>query len=411
MIGLSRADAGRRQFTAGPLPLSLYVHWPWCLRKCPYCDFNSHPAEGARRGEGGPPQAAYVDALLADLDAELSAQPLAPGQFVETLFIGGGTPSLIAPAELARLLDGIRARLPLADAAELTLEANPGALDTRAFPAYLAAGINRLSLGVQSLSDAKLRAIGRLHDAGQARRAVAAARQAGCRNLNLDLMFGLPGQTLTQARDDLRAALALEPEHLSYYQLTLEPGTVFAAEPPPLPGEDLLADMAGQGQQLLEAAGYQHYEVSAHAQPGRRCRHNLNYWTFGDYLGIGAGAHGKRTELEQGRVARRAKWSDPWRYLAAARQTDRATDAQVAETRVLNDQDLILEFALNALRLCDGVPLALFEARTGLSAGRLETARARAHRLGLLRRAPAKLLPTERGQAFLNRLLECFVPD
>ncbi|WPL15583.1 Oxygen-independent coproporphyrinogen-III oxidase 1 [Thiorhodovibrio winogradskyi] len=402
-MSLSRQAADQRRFLAGPPPVALYVHWPWCLRKCPYCDFNSHPRPDHWR------QASYIDALLADLDTELELQPLE--QAVETLFIGGGTPSLIEPAELHRLIAGIRGRLDLAAHAELTLEANPGAADAACFAQALDAGINRLSLGVQSLSDAKLKAIGRVHDSAQARQAFAQARQVGCRNINIDLMFGLPGQNLGQARADLQAALALEPEHLSYYQLTLEPGTAFERVPPSVPEDDLLADMAEQGQQLLTDSGYRHYEVSAFARPGRMCRHNLNYWTFGDYLGLGAGAHGKRTDAKQGRVVRRVKWADPLRYLESVRLKQAAPDALVAETNELSDQDVILEFALNALRLRQGVSLSLFEARAGLSRNRLAGARARAEEMGLLERGASHLRASARGRLFLNSLLEYFMTD
>ncbi|MBK1647640.1 YggW family oxidoreductase [Rhabdochromatium marinum] len=399
----------KRRFAAGPPPLALYVHWPWCLRKCPYCDFNSHPLSAQRASLQ--PQAAYVDALLADLDAELVWQPVT--QPVETLFIGGGTPSLLAGSELARLLEGIRARLDLSAEAELTLEANPGAVDAQVFTQALAAGINRLSLGIQSLSDSKLHTLGRLHDAKQARQAVAAARQAGCRNLNLDLMFGLPGQTLAEARKDLQAVLALQPEHLSYYQLTLELDTAFARQPPspPLPEDDVLAEMAEQGQRQLAASGYRHYEVSAYARLSQVCRHNLNYWTFGDYLGLGAGAHGKRTDITTGQVWRRAKWSDPPRYLSASQASQRDPMALLADSHTLHESDLVLEFALNALRLHDGVPLSLFECHTGLPSTRLAAACAHAQQQGLLERSATHLRATALGQRFLNQLLECFALD
>lgn len=386
-----------------PPPLALYVHWPWCLSKCPYCDFNSHPAPDPL------PQATYVDALLADLDAELAIAPLAGS--LGSLFIGGGTPSLLDGRELARLLDGVRARVGFRADAEFTLEANPGALDARGLAQSIAAGINRLSLGVQSLSDAGVRALGRLHDAEQARAAVALARRAGCTNLNLDLMYGLPGQSLAAARADLDAALALEPEHLSYYQLTLEPGTAFARAPPPLPEEDLLADIAEQGQALLAEAGFVHYEVSAHAQAGRECRHNVNYWTFGDYLGIGAGAHGKRTEVGHGRVTRQVKWPDPARYLAAHALSRTDPAAFIAEQTTLTESDLVVEFALNALRLRAGVPLACFVARTGLAVACLEPGCARARALGLIDPSTTHLRASARGRRFLNALIGCFLPD
>lgn len=397
----SGAQAARR-FPTGPLPTSLYVHWPWCLRKCPYCDFNSHAREGAL------PQAAYVDALLADLDAECRLQALAAPLL--SVFIGGGTPSLIEVAELDRLISVLRARAMLAEDVEITLEANPGAADARSFAGYLRAGVNRLSLGVQSLSAEHLDALGRVHDPRQARLAVAAARQAGCRNLNIDMMFGLPGQSLAEALRDLDRALALEPEHLSYYQLTLEPGTAFAAAPPVLPHEDVLADMADAGIALLERRGYQRYEISAYARAGRRCRHNLNYWEFGDYLGIGAGAHGKRTEVATGRVRRRVKPADPADYLRAFPAQPRAPSADAVHEIVCEDAELIAEFALNVLRLCDGVPSGLFAARTGLAPGELDAARSCGCALGLLDPDSARLKPTPEGLRWLDRLLECFVP-
>lgn len=382
---------GLRQFPLGSPPLTLYVHWPWCLRKCSYCDFNSHPVPASLN------PAAYVEALLADLDAELAVQPATWP--VDAMFIGGGTPSLLAGAQLARLLEGINARLVLAAEVEITLEANPGAVDARAFADYLAAGVTRLSLGVQSFSAANLKTLGRVHDADQAHQAIATARRVGCQHLNLDLMFGLPGQSLAQARADLDAALAWAPEHLSYYQLTLEPGTAFAHAPPPLPDDDQLADLAEQGQQQLAAQGYQQYEVSAYAQPGEVCRHNCNYWTFGDYFGLGAGAHGKRTDVTSGQVMRRVKPADPQTYLAGGE----------SEVSALNDQELRLEFVLNALRLRAGVSLDLFEAHTGLQRDQLAAPMAKGRQLGLLDKQPDVLRATERGWMFLDSVLAFFL--
>jgi len=390
-----RAPSGRRWFPAGAPPLALYVHLPWCVRKCPYCDFNSH------RVTGPLPEDAYLDALFADLDGQRGAA--VTERAISSIFIGGGTPSLFSGAAIARLLDGIRARCTLSAAAEITLEANPGAVDVGHFRAYREAGVNRLSIGVQSLSAVHLQALGRIHDPQQARAAVAAARLAGFENINLDMMFGLPLQTLTEARADLDALLALAPEHISYYQLTLEPNTAFAHAPPPVPDHDSLDAMAEQGAEHLAAAGYGRYEVSAYARDGRRCRHNLNYWRFGDYLGIGAGAHGKLTDVTTGTVERRSGKRSPTAYLARPQQA--------GGRRHLDDADLVLEFALNALRLVDGVETALFTARTGLPPERLAAARARLTRAGLLAPAPERLAATALGQRFLNDLVAGFAGD
>jgi oxygen-independent coproporphyrinogen-3 oxidase len=374
-------------------PLSLYVHFPWCVEKCPYCDFNSHPARQP------PDQTVYVDALLADLDQDLS---LAADRPLASIFMGGGTPSLFDPAQIARLLDGIAGRLSLADDLEVTLEANPGTLEAGRFAGYRAAGVNRLSIGVQSLSSDKLKALGRIHGPGEAVSAAEAAREAGFRSFNLDLMFGLPKQTLAEALDDLRQALELQPPHLSWYQLTLEPNTAFAHRPPPLPDDDLLWDMQEAGQALLAEAGLRQYEISAYAREGHRCRHNLNYWSFGDYLGIGAGAHGKLT-LPDGSVLRRWKQRHPQAYLAAVGQT-----GVVSGERVLTAEDLPIEFMMNALRLNEGVAAELYPQRTGLSleglASVLEVARDR----GLLQADPGRLAPTDLGRRFLNDLLAMF---
>ena len=382
---------------AAPPPLSLYLHLPWCVRKCPYCDFNSHPLRDQA------PWGRYVDALLADLEHEL---PRVWGRRVGTVFLGGGTPSLLPAAELGRLLDGVRARLPLAPGAEITLEANPGTAEAARFAAFRAAGVNRLSIGVQSLDDAMLRALGRIHDAAQARAAVAAARAAGFDNINLDLMFGLPGQDHAGALRDLEAALALAPEHLSWYQLTIEPHTAFAASPPPdLPDEDALAAMHEAGLERLARAGYEQYEVSAFARPGRQCRHNRNYWEFGDYLGLGAGAHGKLTDAATGTVVRRRRVRHPGDYLAAA-----GTAAAVAGEETVRAPDLVFEFMLNALRLTAGFPVALFTERTGLplEAARpaLEAGRSR----GWLETDGERIRPTATGRRFLDDLTALFLP-
>lgn len=381
-------------------PLALYVHVPWCLRKCPYCDFNSH----ALRGEL--PEADYVDVLLADLGQDVAGLR-APGPLI-SVFIGGGTPSLLSGGAVSRLLAGVRAGIGLAPDAEVTLEANPGAAEVRRFAAYREAGVNRLSIGAQSLSPWHLERLGRIHGPGEVSAAVAAARAAGFDNLNLDLMYALPGQSLGEARRDLEAAIALDPEHLSYYQLTLEPNTAFHADPPPLPDEDLAAEMQEQGLRLLAAAGYAHYEVSAYARPQRRCRHNLNYWEFGDYLGIGAGAHGKLTSppAGPGRVRRTAKLRHPAAYLDPVNR-----GRLVSSQRTLGEDDLVLEFAMNALRLGEGFHPDLFEARTGLGAARLWPILERARADGLLAPEGERIRPSTRGGWFLNDLIARFAPE
>jgi putative oxygen-independent coproporphyrinogen III oxidase len=389
------ADPGRN-FAAGPPELTLYVHVPWCVRKCPYCDFNSHAMHDAL------PERRYIDALLADLDAQLGAGVEA--RPLRSVFIGGGTPSLCSGAAIRRLLDGVRARCQLAADVEITLEANPGTVDAGHFEDYLRAGVNRLSIGVQSLSAHHLVALGRIHDPRQALAAYTTARQVGYDNVNLDMMFGLPGQTIAQARDDLERLIALQPEHLSYYQLTMEPNTAFAQSPPAVADDDELCDMQDQGIALLAAAGYQRYEVSAYAREHGRCRHNLNYWRFGDYIGIGAGAHGKLTHAAggqlDGQVERRTCRRHPDAYVANA---DR-----LSTRRWLSDQDLILEFALNAFRLVDGVESALFERQTGLSRNRLDVIVAQAQQDELLASEPGWLRPSALGLRFLTDLVARF---
>ena len=371
------------------------MHVPWCLRKCPYCDFNSHALVGEL------PAQAYVERLLHDLDQELGRRPAS--RPLVSLFLGGGTPSLLPGPAVAHLLAGVRERLSLAPDAEITLEANPGATDARRFAAYREAGVNRLSLGAQSLSAPHLRRLGRVHGPGEVRESVRLAREAGFENLNLDLMYGLPHQGLAQARSDLAQALALEPEHLSYYQLTLEPNTAFHAAPPTLPDPERIADLHEQGAELLARHGYRRYEVSAYARAGRRCRHNLNYWTFGDYLGIGAGAHGKRTDTAAGSVERTVRLRHPAAYLSEENR-----DRLVGSTRRLGRGDLVLEFAMNALRLEEGFEADLFERHTGLRlaeiTGQIQSATAR----GLLERNGTRLRPTELGGRFLNNLINLF---
>ncbi|GAB4359417.1 MAG: radical SAM family heme chaperone HemW [Immundisolibacter sp.] len=372
----------------------MYVHLPWCVRKCPYCDFNSHVAGAAL------PQAAYIDALLRDLEADL---PRVWGRPVISVFLGGGTPSLFEPAVIDRLLSELRARLPLLAGAEITLEANPGTLDTARLEGFREAGVNRLSLGVQSFDDACLKALGRIHDAAAARRAVQVARACGFERLNLDLMFGLPGQDVDQALRDLDTALAAEPGHLSWYQLTVEPNTVFYSQPPPLPAPERLEAIYEAGLARLAAAGYRRYEVSAYARPGHGCRHNVNYWQFGDYLGIGAGAHGKLT-LAQG-IVRLAKYRQPATYMARA-----SAGQAVAQQRWLDHDERVFEFLLNALRLVDGFTWRQLGERTGASPGAVRARLLEAARDGLVTVDTQGARATPRGFDLLDSVLERFLP-
>ncbi len=375
-------------------PLSVYVHIPWCVRKCPYCDFNSH----AQREEI--PEAGYLDALTRDLELAL---PDVWGREVVSVFIGGGTPSLFSPEGIDRLLTTLRTLLRLSPQAEITLEANPGTFEAARFRGYRDAGVNRLSLGIQSFNPEHLRALGRIHDQREARAAAEAALGL-FESVNLDLMYALPMQSLEQAREDLETAIRLGPAHLSAYHLTLEPNTPFAAAPPPLPDDDLAADMQVQAEDLLGAAGYEHYETSAFARPGRRCRHNLNYWTFGDYLGLGAGAHGKLSFHD--RIQRQARVKHPKAYLAGVFADP---PAHIAETRTLERGDRVFEFMMNALRLNEGFDPRLFEARTGLSIVAAEPGLAEAERRGLLIRELHALRPSATGRRFLNELLQVFL--
>ncbi|GMV00875.1 MAG: oxygen-independent coproporphyrinogen III oxidase-like protein [Burkholderiaceae bacterium] len=380
---------------AQPLPLSLYVHLPWCLHKCPYCDFNSHAWRGALREL---PEARYLDALQADLEAAL---PKVWGRTVSTVFIGGGTPSLFSAEAIDRLLATIRARLRLAPGAEVTMEANPGTFEAQRFAAYAQAGVTRLSIGVQSFDDDRLRALGRVHDARQARAAIEEAARSFA-SFNIDLMYALPGQTLQGLRDDLASALAFAPPHLSLYHLTVEPDTAFAKHPPPLPDDELSADMLVLLGQALGAAGFGRYEVSAWAQPGARCRHNLNYWEFGDYLGIGAGAHGKLSFHD--RIVREARLRHPQRYIDAALGA-----GAIEDERIVGCDELPFEFMLNALRLTDGVLAASFVERTGLAPAAIARTCAQAVERGLLEDDPARIRATPLGLRFLNDLLAMFL--
>lgn len=374
-------------------PLSLYVHIPWCVRKCPYCDFNSHPVSDQLN------QQQEVAALLADLEQDLSS--LDSWRPLTSIFIGGGTPSLFAPEAIDQLLAGIHSLLPWDTEPEITLEANPGTLERGRFAEYRALGINRLSLGIQSFDSKSLQRLGRIHNGADALAAIAQAKDTGFSQLNLDLMFGLPEQTPAQALVDLDLALKQAPTHLSFYQLTIEPNTAFAHQPPKLPSEDDCWEMQQQGARLLKQHGYRRYEVSAYAKPDAECRHNRNYWEFGDYLGIGAGAHGKLTQ--QDGVWRYWKVRHPEDYQLAA-----ASQARIAGQRQLDAADLQCEFLLNAFRLKEGWSLALFQQRTGLSPTRLTDGLDQALQLGFIQQLGDQIRPTEFGFSFLNDLLLLF---
>lgn len=374
-------------------PLALYVHIPWCVKKCPYCDFNSHAA--------GPslPEEAYVNALLADLDADLAQVHNRP---LNSIFFGGGTPSLFSAKALGRLLEGVERRVRFAADIEITLEANPGTFEQAKFRDYRSLGINRLSIGVQSFQPPKLIALGRIHDGHEAVRAADMARAAGFDNFNLDLMHGLPDQSIEDALSDLRIAIAQGPTHLSWYQLTVEPNTVFWYQPPVMPEDDTLWNIQEAGQALLAAEGYAQYEVSAYAHAGKAARHNLNYWTFGDFLGIGAGAHAKLSH-PSGSISRSWKTRLPKDYLDSSKGFS-------AGERVLSAEELPFEFLMNVLRLTDGVASELFTQRTGLPLSQLAAARIEAHKRGLLHSDPTRLCATREGQLFLNDLLQYFLP-
>jgi putative oxygen-independent coproporphyrinogen III oxidase len=378
-------------------PLALYVHMPWCVRKCPYCDFNSHAAPEQV------PQAQYIDSLLQDLQSDLPGVQQRP---LTSIFFGGGTPSLFTPEHIARLLEGVRREIPFAADIEITLEANPGTIEHGRFSGYRDAGINRVSLGAQTFNEEQLRLLGRIHGQQDIARAVEELRQARIDNFNLDLMYGLPSQTLAQALQDVESALALQPAHISHYQLTLEPGTVFYHRPPPLPDPDDSWQMQIDCQALLAARGFQQYEVSAYARSGRRSRHNLNYWKFGDYLGIGAGAHGKLTMLDANAVVRTTRVRQPREFML------RPADRRVIEVREVAVGELPFEFMLNALRLVDGFSESEFEERTGLPFGTLAPTITVARQKGWLEQdGPAHWRPTETGQRFLNDLQELFLPE
>jgi len=382
-------------FTALP-PLSLYIHVPWCVRKCPYCDFNSHKSPDEL------PEDAYIDALIRDLEQEL---PSVWGRTIQTIFIGGGTPSLFSAEAYERLFSSIRALLPLSPHVEITLEANPGTFEAQRFSDYLDIGINRLSIGVQSFNDQSLTALGRIHDSAQAIKAIETAHKVGFENFNLDLMFGLPHQTEKSAMNDVATAIALEPSHISYYQLTLEPNTLFYQQPPTLPDEDPIIDWQIANQQRLDNAGYQQYEVSAYAKNKQQCQHNLNYWQFGDYLGIGAGAHGKVSDAAKQSITRTSKQKQPQAYIDSA-----GTKNVILTEEGIVKKDIGFEFMLNALRLTDGFPTPLFYQHVGLPISHIKQALEEAEQLELITYDIHSIRPTEKGQRYLNTLVELFLP-
>ena len=375
-------------------PLSLYIHIPWCVRKCPYCDFNSHQARGAL------PEQQYVAALIRDLELAL---PLIWGRKVYTVFFGGGTPSLLSGESVAEILRNVRMLLPLDLGAEITLEANPGTVEAARFAAYREAGVNRLSMGIQSFNDAHLQALGRIHSADEAKRAIEIAQQ-NFDNLNLDLMYALPNQTPEQALQDVQTALSFAPQHLSCYHLTLEPNTLFYRNPPSLPSDDASSEMQQHIEELLAAAGYQHYETSAFALPQRRAKHNLNYWKFGDYLGIGAGAHSKLSFPDK--VIRQMRYKQPQAYMQQV-----GKDAPIQTEHEVSRNELSFEFMMNALRLNEGFDSTLFQERTSLTLLGIQRELAEAERRGLLTRDHQRIAPTKLGQRFLNDLLEIFLRE
>ncbi|MEK9497332.1 radical SAM family heme chaperone HemW [Photorhabdus sp. P32] len=371
-------------------PLSLYIHIPWCVQKCPYCDFNSHALKG------DVPHQEYVDHLLADLNTDL---PMVNEREVTTIFIGGGTPSLLSSQAMQQLLDGVRALLPVSPQAEITMEANPGTVEADRFSGYQQAGINRISIGVQSFSPDKLARLGRIHGPDEAKRAAHLAASLGLRSFNLDLMHGLPNQSLDEALDDLHQAIALSPPHLSWYQLTIEPNTRFGSRPPVLPDDDALWDIFSQGHQLLTAAGYQQYETSAYAKPSYQCQHNLNYWRFGDYLGIGCGAHGKIT-FEDGRILRTVKTKHPRGYMQG-RYLDKQNQVE--------NEDRPFEFFMNRFRLLEMMPKQDFSDFTGLSEASIRVQIEQALAAGYLSETATHWQITQKGKLFLNSLLELFL--
>jgi putative oxygen-independent coproporphyrinogen III oxidase len=379
-------------FTELP-PLSLYVHIPWCVRKCPYCDFNSHEAKDSL------PEELYVNGLLQELDTHLS---LVQDRKLTSIFFGGGTPSLFSATSIQRILDGVASRIAMDDQTEITLEANPGTIDQRHFHEFRLAGVNRLSLGIQSLQDEKLKALGRIHDRENALKAIAIAKEAGFTNFNLDIMYGLPSQSIEEALLDIQAALSTQPTHFSWYQLTIEPNTLFYHHTPILPDDDATWDIQLAGQNMIKQFGFEQYEVSAYSLPQKRCQHNLNYWEFGDYLGIGAGAHSKMTDLKTGIASRFSQVKNPRDYLDVNKRKQQ-TITPIAEN------ELSFEFMMNALRLTQGTPTTLFTQRTGLPLTSIQPLLIKAKQQGLLLDDTTRICASELGKRFLNDLVKIFL--
>jgi putative oxygen-independent coproporphyrinogen III oxidase len=379
-------------------PTSLYIHLPWCIKKCPYCDFNSHTTH-----DGQFPEQAYIDALIRDLEF---IKPELGQRQISSIFIGGGTPSLFSAQAMKTLLTAIECRLELTNDIEITLEANPGAVDVERFKAFRECGFNRISIGIQSFNNAMLKRLGRVHDGAAAFNAIGVAQSAGFNEINLDLMYGLPQQRADEAMDDLMQATAYDPVHLSWYQLTIEPNTVFYKQTPTLPSDDDIWDIQEQGKKLLTSAGYQNYEISAYAKPGHQCKHNLNYWNFGDYIGIGAGAHSNITDVNKGQLVRYVRHRLPERYIELA-----GKNSVITETKILNKEDVILEFMMNVLRLTEGFSTSLFEHRSGLKYDYIHAAVVAAERQGWLQTNDTHIRPTILGQNYLNDVLQYFMPE
>ena len=379
-----------------PIPLALYIHLPWCVKKCPYCDFNSHEIVRQSLQEED-----YIDALIKDLEWQL---PQIWGRSIISVFIGGGTPSLFSVAAMNRLLSSLRARLNLHFEIEITLEANPGAVDAEKFIGYREIGINRISIGVQTFSDVNLKSLGRIHNGKDAMLAVEKAKNAGFKNINIDLMFGLPGQIINEALNDLELGIGMNPSHISWYQLTIEPNTVFYSKPPVLPDEDYICEIQQQGQKLLKESHYNQYEISAYENDNHQCKHNLNYWQFGDYLGIGAGSHSKLTDVANGVISRLIRHRIPERYINLA-----GTQDVITESRALKTNELPLEFMMNAMRLSDGVKSSLFFDHTGIPVSYMKQTLLNAEDRGLIQWDIEKIKPTETGQRYLNDLLQMFM--
>ncbi len=386
-----------RNFNELP-PLGLYIHLPWCIKKCPYCDFNSHATKNLQI-----PEEQYIDALLADLTMEL---PDFWGRGVSSIFIGGGTPSLFSPESLDRLLSGIRALTNIPSLIEITMEANPGTFEQGKFNEFRSLGINRLSIGVQSFNNNHLKLLGRIHDRDEAIKSVEIARQAGFKRLNLDLMHGLPEQNVNHSKQDLTQAIDLQPDHISWYQLTIEPNTLFSAQPPPVPNDDTLWDIQICGQDILQTAGFNQYEVSAYSKEKQQCKHNLNYWTFGDYLGIGSGAHGKISFASNGKIIRRSKLRHPQSFIESSAGLDR-----ISQESEISINETGVEFMMNALRLREGVPTSTFQQHTGLPIGVISAQLKLAQDKGLMEVSHDRLVTSKLGFSHLNSVLDIFMQD